>query len=494
MAELGIIASIIQIADVGLRLSIKLYTFGEIVASADRSVISISKDVSLTSSVLKELGQILDKDGKSHILSKNAVDTADAVVKECLEVFEEMETILVKKLPNLRTQGAKTPKAVLLLERLKCNESPSVIADQKSLIEDLARSNQQYIQKYEKLRLAIVTESPEPEQYAQAGSQNRDLGSTLSQHLSFNAVDMTNSVQNISLSREAEVQTSSAEAPDAKGDALLTHLEHYLRLLNNLLNEVDKLEYEIADESRFAMKDALCRSYNREMRDLAPQYDIRTLNSVEERLAPLVATAKKRREHAKENITRIDAILSHASMDTLGPAASQSDYSIGSELVDHKDLKEEIERARSISRGRRARNRSQRRVRQRTPSDAAGLDSAASYAIAVHNERRRARASKKEEEAMMEKPEVRDRMEQREYENTDSSSSPENNPDLIAAGERAFSAKETSATYKEALEMFEKAMKELGASPASKAIPDIAEDLMIQWTTVPKIAGANRSQ
>ena len=61
MAELGVIASVIQIADVGLRLSIKLYTFGEIVASADRSVISISKDVSFTSSVLKELGHILDK-------------------------------------------------------------------------------------------------------------------------------------------------------------------------------------------------------------------------------------------------------------------------------------------------------------------------------------------------------------------------------------------------------------------------------------------------
>ena len=119
MAELGIIASVLQIADVGLRLSIKLYTFGEIVASADRSVISISKDVSLTSSVLKELGQILDKDGKVHLLSENAVDTADTVVKECLEVFQEMESILVKKLRNLSTQAGKIARPVLLLERLR---------------------------------------------------------------------------------------------------------------------------------------------------------------------------------------------------------------------------------------------------------------------------------------------------------------------------------------------------------------------------------------
>lgn len=97
MAELGIIASVVQIADVGLRLSIKLYTFGEIVASADRSVISISKDVSLTSGVLKELGQILDKDRETRTFSENAVQTADGVVKECLHVFQEMETILVKR-------------------------------------------------------------------------------------------------------------------------------------------------------------------------------------------------------------------------------------------------------------------------------------------------------------------------------------------------------------------------------------------------------------
>lgn len=126
MAELGIIASVVQIADVGLRLSIKLYTFGEIVASADRSVISISKDVSLTSGVLKELGQILDKDRETRTFSENAVQTADGVVKECLEVFHEMENILVKKLPSLGGGGKEGPRggervkrATIMLERLK---------------------------------------------------------------------------------------------------------------------------------------------------------------------------------------------------------------------------------------------------------------------------------------------------------------------------------------------------------------------------------------
>ena len=125
MAELGIIAAVAQIADVGLRLSIKLYTFGEVVASADRSILSISKDVSLTSGVLKELGQILEKDRKSQTFSENAVQTADGIVKECLEVFQEMENILVKKLPGLGAtgkegkSGQRVKRATLMLERLK---------------------------------------------------------------------------------------------------------------------------------------------------------------------------------------------------------------------------------------------------------------------------------------------------------------------------------------------------------------------------------------
>lgn len=120
MTELGIVASVIQIADVGIRLSLKLYAFGEAVSSANRSIISISKDVSLTSSVLKELGQILDTDQNqgARLCSENAVQTANGIVTECKEVFQELDEILLKKLPH-RSQGDKATRATLALERLK---------------------------------------------------------------------------------------------------------------------------------------------------------------------------------------------------------------------------------------------------------------------------------------------------------------------------------------------------------------------------------------
>ena len=120
MAELGIIASVFQIADVGLRLSLRLYTFGETVASADKTIISISKDVSLTSNVLKELGQILERDRTSRICSLDGVQTAESIVKECLRIFQQMDQVLVEKFANTKSaEKDRRAKAIQTLERLR---------------------------------------------------------------------------------------------------------------------------------------------------------------------------------------------------------------------------------------------------------------------------------------------------------------------------------------------------------------------------------------
>lgn len=101
MAELGAVASINRIADVGFRLSVKLFAFAETVASADKAVIFTSMDVSLTSSVLREDGQVLRKDQTFRTCSPEAIKTATAIVTECSEVFTEMERVLVERVPNI---------------------------------------------------------------------------------------------------------------------------------------------------------------------------------------------------------------------------------------------------------------------------------------------------------------------------------------------------------------------------------------------------------
>ena len=119
MAEVALLGSIVQIADVGIRLSLRLYAFGETVASADQTILAISKDISLTSAVLKELSSVFGNQSEK-IHSQNAVGTAESVVKECSAVFHEIENMLLSKVPSLHSNAAeKRSRATTLLERLR---------------------------------------------------------------------------------------------------------------------------------------------------------------------------------------------------------------------------------------------------------------------------------------------------------------------------------------------------------------------------------------
>ena len=120
MAELAAAASILSIADVGLRLSVKLLAFAETVANADKAIVVTSKDVSLTSSVLKEVAEVLKKDQPSCIYSPDAIKTATAIVTECSHLFQEMERVLVEKVPNISARNKEsTSRTLRTLERFK---------------------------------------------------------------------------------------------------------------------------------------------------------------------------------------------------------------------------------------------------------------------------------------------------------------------------------------------------------------------------------------
>ena len=120
MAEIGAVAAIIQVADTGLRLSTTLFTFAETVASANRSINTVSKDVSLTSAVLKDLANILSHDNNLQTFSDTAIESAIAVVNECSGLFQELHGMLIEKLPKHSSRHKdKVSRTTLALERLK---------------------------------------------------------------------------------------------------------------------------------------------------------------------------------------------------------------------------------------------------------------------------------------------------------------------------------------------------------------------------------------
>lgn len=125
MAEIGLIASVIQVAGAGLTLSNTLYQYANSVSSADKRIRDIAQDVKLTSFVIDELGRIFKQDETTALISKNAVNTAEETVRECSNVFTEMEAALKKFKKN--TLGRlmlpfREPKLELLrtnIDRLK---------------------------------------------------------------------------------------------------------------------------------------------------------------------------------------------------------------------------------------------------------------------------------------------------------------------------------------------------------------------------------------
>jgi hypothetical protein len=123
IAALGVVASVAQLADYGFKLSVKLYTFGESVYTADKSIKTISNDVSLTSTVLKELCLIIESD-EEHIVSNNALEATRHTVDECLAIFQQLNDALDKSLGNMgmleKLDGkTKVKRGSVALEKLK---------------------------------------------------------------------------------------------------------------------------------------------------------------------------------------------------------------------------------------------------------------------------------------------------------------------------------------------------------------------------------------
>ena len=119
MAELALIASIVQVVDVGIRVSGTLYTFGQTVASADESIAFISKDISHTCSILELLGHSLQNDRGAQLYSQNDIGTAETLVKECLDIFHELDSALSKKVKRIRSDSSSSRVASVALERVK---------------------------------------------------------------------------------------------------------------------------------------------------------------------------------------------------------------------------------------------------------------------------------------------------------------------------------------------------------------------------------------
>ncbi|KAI2701361.1 hypothetical protein CBS147332_7963 [Penicillium roqueforti] len=96
----GVVASTFQLAEIGIKLSVKLCSFYRQIKDADNSAQRLASDVSLTCSILYQLGKILEQDSQTKLCSQQAFLTAQEVLEECEKIFNQIDEAIQKKDPS----------------------------------------------------------------------------------------------------------------------------------------------------------------------------------------------------------------------------------------------------------------------------------------------------------------------------------------------------------------------------------------------------------
>ncbi|KAL8879958.1 MAG: hypothetical protein Q9198_002532 [Flavoplaca austrocitrina] len=124
MEGVGIAASIIGISAAGSQIAIKLYTLATQISTASERVSSISNDVSLTSAVLQQLGELMTTtftQDRTSVFSEGGLDTTKKSAATCEIIFQDVERAANEASKQLRGKGSFTGAKVRLSrsEKLK---------------------------------------------------------------------------------------------------------------------------------------------------------------------------------------------------------------------------------------------------------------------------------------------------------------------------------------------------------------------------------------
>jgi hypothetical protein len=113
----GFAASIIQIADLGTKLSVKLFSFHRQIQNANQVIQHLSSDVALTCAILRELGDSLKQQSK--LCSPEAHLTTRQMLKQCEEVLRQIQNMIDES----RTSGKSRWQQATSKIRNALNES-----------------------------------------------------------------------------------------------------------------------------------------------------------------------------------------------------------------------------------------------------------------------------------------------------------------------------------------------------------------------------------
>ena len=111
MDGVSVAASVVAIATVGVQVSIKLITLATQISTASERITSIGNDVSLTSGILHQLGELMNQKITAHgisIFSQGGLETTRTSAAMCEKIFQEIEKEARKA--SAQIKGTKMPK------------------------------------------------------------------------------------------------------------------------------------------------------------------------------------------------------------------------------------------------------------------------------------------------------------------------------------------------------------------------------------------------
>lgn len=112
MAEVvGLVASIVQIAGAGTKLSSALYHFTTSAVRAEQDVADIASDIELTSNALTSVGRVFETEDTRSVISEKAITDANNLIKRCEMVFKDIAEV-VEKSRTVSKDGKKNLSAI----------------------------------------------------------------------------------------------------------------------------------------------------------------------------------------------------------------------------------------------------------------------------------------------------------------------------------------------------------------------------------------------
>jgi len=294
---LGIAASVIQIAELGARLSVKLFVFSRKIKSADKSIDSISQDIAATGAVLQQLGSELSKDENAELCSNEALATTRNLVDSCMSVFKDLESsldgrfsssnsvvagwkqrlkfpfleaqieVLRSNLERLKSSLLVMLNVLIFAAQVRSHRDIDVLKDHRSLVETLIEEKNASEKRYQQAQKHITwisAPSSQEETKAEAPMDRPSEGGSREWEsasiFTVNTIALPN--------HEPAMTTSQTMPPFSKTSSLpaglkyrMEEVQHHGVAVRSLLAEVDAFNRQISHEFRDKLQNGILAAH-----------------------------------------------------------------------------------------------------------------------------------------------------------------------------------------------------------------------------------------